>query len=189
MKQAFLALQAFLIAQLSSVTLPSGAVVSVNYVRMWNNQLERLINGDQSDFSLFGVNGDTPAILIEFVSPATIMHLGNGVQIYDPLDIRVHILHQFFDAQDGTQDQDVVVLDIAEAVYFALNSWFSSTVAYGQFVRISEEWDYDHPDVYHFVQTYRTTYVDTATNLPIGGTLSSSNDTLTLNIQTNQQPS
>jgi len=174
MKNAFIALQAQLLTALSSL--------GVNYIRMWNNQLERLLNGEISDFALMNESGDTPAILIEFVGPSTIETLGNGDQLYNPFDIKIHILHQFYNASDGTQDQDLKVLDIAQGVYDAFNGWMSGTVAFGQFIRISEEWDYDHPDVYHFIQTYRTTFVDSTLNAPVNGTLSDKNDTLTLNV-------
>lgn len=183
MKILFLAIQQLLISKLTAYNL--------SYVRVWNNQLERLLGGEISDFALMNETGDTPAILIEFVSPATIEQLGNGDQIYNPFGIRLHILHQFYDAQNGTQDQDLVVLDIANDIYDVFQDWMPDTVTIdgntyqvpvGVMVRTSEEWDYDHPDVYHFIQEYTTTWVDSRKNRPENGILSDPNDTLTLNI-------
>lgn len=180
MKLLFLAIQSYLLSQLSNV----------NYIRMWNNQLDRLLNGEQqSDFALMDENGDTPALLIELVGPANIEMLGNGDQIYQDLVIRVHILHQFYNANDGTMDQDLPVLDIAENIYKAFNDWMPDTmtingvvyqIPVGVMNRTGENWDYDHPDVYHFIQEYTTNWVDSNRNKPINGTLSDKNATIEL---------
>lgn len=170
MKNLFLAIQQLLISTLTAH--------NVSYVRIWNNQLERLLIGEISDFALMNETGDTPAILVEFVSPAIIEQLGNGDQIYNPLIIRLHILHQFYDAQDGTQDQDLPILDISEDIYDAFQDWMPNNVPVGVMVRTSETWDDNHPDVYHFIQEYTTTLVDSRKNRPEGGYLSDPNATL-----------
>lgn len=154
---------------------------------MWNNQLERLLNGEQDDIALIAEIGDQPAIIVQFVSPFTIEQLGNGVEIYQNLIVRLHILHQFYNANDGTMDQDLVVLDIAEDVYRAFDDWMPSTMVIGGVTydipvgvmnRQSETLDDDHDNVYHFIQDYMTNWVDSANNRPINGILSSKNATL-----------
>lgn len=173
MRTLFLAIQQYLLSALTAQR--------VNYIRMWNNQLDDLLGGQISDFALKDDVGYTPAILIEFASPMTINQLGNGDQIYDDLIIRVHILHEFYDAQDGTEAQDLDVLSIAQSVFFAFQDWMPNImtingidyqIPVGVMVRCSETQDYNHPDVYHFVQEYKTNWVDSMRNRPVAGKLS-----------------
>jgi hypothetical protein len=145
---------------------------------MWNNQPERLMAGEINDFALMDEKGDTPAILVEFVGPSPIEQLGNGNQLYNPFIVRFHILHQFYDAQSGEQDQDLKVLDIAEAIYNAFQEWMPEDVAVGVMTQTSVNWDYDHPNVYHYIQEYTTTFVDSLKNRPQNGSLSDPNATL-----------
>lgn len=155
---------------------------------MYKNQYESLINGEINDLALINDKGDKIAILVQFVSPMLTEQLGNGCQIYNPLNIRLHYIHQFFDAQDGTQDQDLIILDIAEAVYDAFQDWMPDTITVndvvyqvpvGVMVRTSEEQeDENYGNIYVFKQNYTTTWVDGLKNRPEGGYLSDPNITL-----------
>jgi hypothetical protein len=179
MKILFLAIQQLLISALTAY--------NVNYVRIYKNQLKSLLAGEINDLALINDKGDKVAIIVQFMSPMQIETLGNGNQIYNPLNIKLHILHQFFDAQDGTQDQDLLVLDIAEKIYDAFQEWMPDTVTIdgveypvnvGVMTRTSEEQEEeDYGNVYCFKQIYTTTFTDVLKNRPENGILASPNTT------------
>ena len=140
-------------------------VPEVLFIHMWNNQVERLKEENEEGIStyLFRI----PATLIEFVSPMEIQQLGNGVQLYDPLIIRIHFLHNLLDAGDGTMEQNLEVFDLKNKVYKSLQG-FEPTGAVA-FVRVAEEQEYDHPNLYHFMMDFQTNFVDSATTKPVDG--------------------
>ena len=180
MKILFLAIQQLLISALTAY--------NVNYVRIYKNQLKSWLNGEINDLALINDKGDKVAIIVQFMSPMPIETLGNGWQVYNPLNIKLHILHQFFDAQDGTQDQDLIILDIAEKIYDAFQEWMPDTVTIdgidypvnvGVMTRTSEEQEEeDYGNVYCFKQNYTTTFTDVLKNRPENGILASPNTNL-----------
>jgi hypothetical protein len=145
-------------------------VPEVLFIHMWNNQHERLKEDNEEGISTYLF--PLPATLIEFVGPMEIQQLGNGVQLYDPLIIRIHLLHNMLDAGDGTMEQNLLVFDIKNKVYKSLQA-FEPTGAVA-FVRVFEEQDYDHPNLYHFIIDFQTNFVDSATIKPVDGVDSTS---------------
>lgn len=184
MKILFLALQQFLLSHLTGWR--------VNYIRIWNNQLQDMIDGTfVAEAATYNEAGVTPFIFVEFVSPMNINTLGNGDQVYEDLYIKLHFIFDFRDAQDGTMEQNLQVLDFSEDVYFALQDWMPSiitinsidyTVPVGSFMRVAEDQDFDHSNLYHFVQTYKTNFIDSKRNRPIQGQLSDINTALQTNV-------
>lgn len=166
----FLAIQQYLLSK----------ITSVQYIRLWNNNLEMLLEGKDEPYQL-------PVIFVEFPDNIQWMQIGNGCQEAD-IDIKLHIVTQFYDAMDGTVSQDLFALKMAQDVYKAFQDWMPSTVtiptegqyaAYagtynvpvGVMVRSGDEQDKNHGEVYHFIQTYTTTIVDSDMDRPVGGTL------------------
>lgn len=169
----FLAIQEYLISK---------GIPSTGYVRMWNNNLAELLEGKDEIYQL-------PAIFIEFPTNIEYNQLGNGVQAVDDLRIKLHIVVDFYDAIDGTVSQNLVVLKLAQDIYKAFQEWMPTAVsiatggfynAYAGIYRVPvgvmsrrvEYQDTNHPNVYHFVQEYATTWIDLDDNRPIGGVLS-----------------
>lgn len=167
----FLAIQQYLLSKITSVT----------YIRMWNNNLDMLLEGKDEVYQL-------PAIWVEFPDDIQWQQIGNGCQEAD-IEIRLHMVTQFYDATDGTVSQDLFALKMAQDVYKAFQDWMPSTVtipsggmynAYagtynvpiGVMVRSGEQQDKNHPEIYHFIQTYTTTIVDRDMDRPVGGQLS-----------------
>jgi hypothetical protein len=150
---------------------------------VWNNQVQTLLDGKSETFgSSTEISGQNnlKAILVEFQSPNEIQQLGNGVQCYDPLFIRLHIIHDFYDAQDGTMGQNLDVLDLVNSVFLSMQDWMPdmmningtlTQIPVGNVVRVSEEQDYDHGNLYHFIQTYKTTWIDNGMLRPVGGSV------------------
>lgn len=165
MKLLFLAIQQYLLSVLTAF--------NITYIRVWNDQVQNLIDGKDETFSL-------PAIFIEFPDEIQWQQLGGGNQIVDPLLIKVHLLHEFYDAQDGTMGQNLAVLDMAESIFTSFQDWMPDTmviggvtyqIPVGSMVRLSDKQDMQHTNLYHFISTYQTTWVDSKMNRPVGGSL------------------
>lgn len=174
MKLLFQAMYQYLIGALASQR--------VSFIRVWDDQLNDLLNGENVEFALFDDTGATPPVFIEFPTVIEWNQIGNGVQIVDNLEITLHILHGFFDAQDGTFEQDLDVLAIAQAIFFQFEDWMpgymtingvSQPIPVGVITRVGDIQDTKHENVYHFQQKYTTTWVDSSKMKPVGGILSS----------------
>lgn len=166
MRLLFLAIQQYLTSAL--------AAHNVTYIRMWIDQADKIMKGQFEDFP-------KPAILIEFVNPLQIQQLGNGNRLYEPLNIRVHILHEFYDAEDGTMGQNLPVLTLADAVYQAFQDWMPDKltinnaeyqITVGVMQITADNHDPNPSQIYHFQQDYVTTWFDDAKNRPVNGMLS-----------------
>lgn len=133
---------------------------SIKYISIWNNQLDNLVDGKEHVFL-------TPAVLFEFVPSIPIGGIGNNVQIYERLNVRAHIVDFELDAKDGSMEKNVTIFDIKQEVYKALQLFKCD--GSGIFDRQSEEPDYNHSNIYHYIQDYFTSWVDQDLPLPIGG--------------------
>lgn len=149
MKQLFLDIEAKLKSDLPNI----------KFINPWNNQVDLIQDGKIYSFPL-------PAIFIGFAAPSEIKQLGNGNQIYDPLVIEVHIVQEFYhDAENMERNLDI--FDLRTLVYQTLQNFEPDGCV--QFIRFEEEQDVNHTNVYHFIQRYRTNYVDSTLNQPVNG--------------------
>lgn len=136
---------------------------SVKFIHVFNNQFELTESGKMYSFPF-------PCCFIEFVNDQPVQQLGNGIQIYNPLIIKIHIGNNQADAADGTMEQDLSVFDLKQEVYAALQKFEPSGAI--PFIRTNETQDYNHTNIYHFIQEYTTSYVDQQQAEPVGGVLS-----------------
>jgi hypothetical protein len=128
----------------------------IKFVQLWNNQTEDLRSAENPSYSF-----PLPAVFVEFVPPADIQQLGDGAQIYDPLIVRLHVVHEFLnniDDVNGMMEQDLDILNLKESV-FATMQRFTPNMAVA-FVRVSETMDYNHNNVVEFIQDYKTNLID-----------------------------
>lgn len=161
MKSIFLILQKYLLAQLADFQ-----PTPITFIRIWNNNVEWLEQGkDEVSYSL-------PAIFIEFVSPLNWKQIGNGVQTLDDLHIKIHYVMEQLDAADGTMSQNLDVLADAETLFTIIEDQYLANIPIGVLTRVGEIMDDNHDNIYHFVQEYETTWVDSAMNRPVKGKLS-----------------
>lgn len=142
-------------------------VQGIAHCRMWNNQLQRILEGKMNLF-------DCPAVFIEFITAETNKNsMGGGVQIFSPVIFKLHILHKQLDAGDGTFDQNLDVYDFKDLVYKKVAKFqpgiLDNTNPIGSCERTSEEQDYAHHFVYHYIQTYQTSFVDFGAEEPVNG--------------------
>lgn len=135
-------------------------VPECKFIAMWNNQVERLQEG--KDYSFL-----TPAVLIEFPVDAPCDQVGNGVRVFDPYPIIFHIVDNRLDNYDGTMEENFEVFRVKQKVYKAFQLF--KTPGSSSFNCTSEGADNDHNNVYHFLQTFTTTWTDRQQNLPVGG--------------------
>jgi len=128
----------------------------LNFVQLWNNQLQDLKGKENNSYSF-----PLPACFIEFVAPSEVLQLGAGVQMFDPLIVRLHIVHEFLnniDDANGMLEQDLAILDLKQSVYSTMQVFEPQYAV--MFVRVSETIDYDHNNVVEFIQDYKTNLID-----------------------------
>lgn len=121
------------------------------FVDVWNNQLELAEQQQQYSFPL-------PASFIEILNVQEPKQLGDGVQLYDQLIVRLHIVHEQLDAGDGTMERNLDVFDLTQKTFKHMQGFEPDKAS--AFFRVNEERDYYHTNVYHFMQDYKTTYLD-----------------------------
>lgn len=138
-------------------------VPGFNYIGIWNNQVEAIQNRDPSDYS--ANSWPLPALFIEIITEE-IQQLGNGVQIYDPVLVKIHIVDDFYNGDN--MEENTRVFDYSKAVYQVLQKFEPNGAV--AFVRTSEEQDFNHNNVYHFIQTYTTNYIEPSREEPVGFT-------------------
>ncbi len=126
------------------------------HVRLWNNQLELLKTGEQIPFQF-------PAVFIDFPFIEW-AQMGKGTQ-NSVLTIRIHICFESFQTAENEEDLDI--FDLREEVYLALQD-FKPTSA-GKLMRISEQTDTKHSNIYHWIMDYNTSYQDVVAQFPRGG--------------------
>lgn len=130
------------------------------YARVWNNQLDNLEDGKSYSWP-------RPAAFVEVISPASFEVIGLGFRSAD-LGIRIHLIHDFYDAGDGTYEQDLTIFDLRDKVVSAHNtdtnvqsglSQYCPT-ACGPMNCIAESQDYDHGNLYHYILEFITNFTD-----------------------------
>lgn len=131
------------------VTNQSGQVMSLA-PRIWNNQLAWEKEGKTYDYL-------KPAVFLEVINAVEYQELGQGFQSAD-VGWKIHLIHEFYDAGDGTMEQDLVVFDLRDAIV-ALLSLYEPT-ACGPLVRTSEGQDYEHTNLYHYVIDFICNFTD-----------------------------
>jgi hypothetical protein len=161
MKKFFLSLRDLLV---SIPDANDSALPMIKAIRKWNNQVEWLMDEKGARLNLF----EMPAVFIAFKF-GKITQLGNGVQLYENFTFELHILKWSLDTGKGTFEDDLDIFDLKELIYLKVNKFqpglqlaendpnYSETSAC---IRIAEQEDNRHYGVYHFIQTYQTTFTD-----------------------------
>jgi hypothetical protein len=133
------------------------------FIRMWNNQFAEWIKEKGQGIGAV----QYPSILIEF-SHNEFEQMGNGIQLYDALLVKLHIIDKQIDSPTpGDHEQNLYVYALADAVYAALQSFKPPGAI--NFVRVSHNPDFHHGNLYHFISTFKTNYIDNSQQKPVGG--------------------
>lgn len=131
-------------------------VNGLKYVAQFNNQIAHIKSRDQFSFPL-------PAAFIEFLDPSP-QQYGGGVQIYEPLNIRIHWAWEKYN-EDGEQDEVLEQFDIVQFIQAKFQNFAPANAS--TFVRINELYDGDHDNISVGYVDFRTTYVDRQQELPL----------------------
>jgi hypothetical protein len=149
-----------IVAQIQAV------VPTVLFVRMFNDQFNQTEEG-----SIYEI--PYPFVLIEFDDAQEIHQLGGGYQLYDPVTVRLHIGHvQIISAN---QEENLSVFDLKDQIFQAMQKFEPAGAV--AFVRTSETRDYQHTNIYHFIQEYKTNYIEALMAEPINPTTATLTDT------------
>lgn len=119
------------------------------YSRVWNNQLTSERDAKIYDYP-------KPAAFVEFITPVTFTEMGGNFGNAD-IGVNIHLIHEYYNA-DGTFEQDLQVFDLRDKIV-ALLSQFKPT-ACGLMVRVNEQQDFDHDNLYHYIVGFAVNFVD-----------------------------
>ena len=131
-------------------------VQGVNFVAIWNNQLNDLEDGNVYSFPF-------PAVFID-INDYNLNDIGNGVQIYEDVNIDIHIVNEFYNnSLYEAPEQNFNIFDLKQEIFNALYLFEPDNAV--AFTRIREQQDKDYSNLYHFVQTYKTNYLDNSSKV------------------------
>lgn len=119
-------------------------------VRVWNNQIEMEHAGKYQAYA-------KPACFVEILNDVVWGQLAEGYSSAD-LGYRFHIVHEFYDAQDGTYEQDLVVFGLRDDLI--ANMMLFQPTGCGHLTKINEIMDYDHENVYHMIIDFVCHFID-----------------------------
>lgn len=131
MKDFYIALKAFLLA----------SVTDIKHVRMWNNQIDFMEQGNQIPF-LF------PAVFVDYRN-IEFSDVGDKWQTTN-IEMDLHICSELWN--DTDQEENLIVFDLKESIYKALGQVKISNST--PLVRIAETTDTTHTNIYHYIQTW-----------------------------------
>lgn len=139
------------LTRLATIQVQNNELVTVPlYTRIFNNQPNRQREGKIQAYQL-------PAAFVEVIKPEKFNRLLNGVSESD-IVFRIHLQHQFTDAQDGTFDQDLLIFDLRDLVIASLSDF--RPTACGNLMLLYEGQDYDHDDVYVYLIEFTCSFID-----------------------------
>lgn len=123
-------------------------VPEVTHVKLFNNQFNRMEQGEEQAFPVH------EAVFVEFVSPIPWRTKREGIQEAD-LTVRIHI------GFESLLLEDLTVFDRKSAIHEALQGFKDNY--FTAFVRVSETQDTDHSNYMVWTIDYQTTYTDIST--------------------------
>jgi len=140
------------------------AVPGVEYAAVYNQQYERINQGDEAGEAgyLFAM----PAVFVDF-DFSEVKQMGQGYQLYEPVRVTLHIVCQQLDSGDGYLDQNSIIIPLKNSIFLAVQKKYPTRG--GMMVRTSETADYGHNNLYVWKQIYTTTLVDHIGRDPING--------------------
>lgn len=137
--------------RIATLTVPNGDGGTRNmYVSVWNNQIERSGEGQQYQYP-------RPAAFIEIANDVEYIYTGIEMKSAE-LQLNVHVEHEYYDAQDGTMEQNLAIFDLRDRIVMLLAGY--EPVACSALVHLSETFDYDHTNIYHLVLGFVCNFVD-----------------------------
>lgn len=126
------------------------AITELKHVAVWNNQFAYMEDGLDYSFPM-------PCAFLE-LDTSTLDDIGNG---FEGSDIKV-ILHIGQNVLNSDYiEQNLTIFALRDLVIKKLKTFQGATT--GLLTKNSEQQDFDHSNVYHYVIGYSTHFIDTTT--------------------------
>jgi len=140
-----------ILAKLATIQVTNQmGVTAPLYSRVWNDQVKREKRGEAQAYP-------RPAAFLEIIHSPQFAELGFGFASAD-VGWKIHLVHEFMDAEDGTMDQDLTIFDLRDQVVAALSLYYPT--ACGPLVKVSEGQDYDHDNIYEYIIDFVCNFID-----------------------------
>lgn len=134
----------------SSLITQIKTIGTFQFVHIWNNQLQQIIDGETYVFPF-------PNVFVEIVTPNTYLPIGGGYSAADII-IRIHIGHEEYDAGNGNYEENTNVFTYRDAIIKALNNFQPTSCS--SMMKVSEQQDYNHTNVYHYMIDFSCSFID-----------------------------
>lgn len=134
------------------------AIDGILHTAIWNNQLNYEEEGKLYDYP-------KPAIFIE-ANAEVWQPVGRGYSQSD-MTISIHLLHEQYDATDGTFEQNLDVFDLIAGIIKVLSGYKPSQCS--NLMKIGEKQDSAHTQTYHYIVTFACSIIDTAGSVDAQG--------------------
>ncbi len=122
-------------------------ITDLKFVTIWNNQFQYMADGSLYSFPM-------PCAFVEVQTNDT-QSIGGYVQGSD-IDVTIHIGQDFYNGSNIDENFNIFIL--RDLVVKSL-SHFKSTKS-SIFVKVSEEQDFEHSNIYHYKVTFKTQWID-----------------------------
>ena len=99
-----------------------------------------------------------PCSFVEVIIPQDHAQLASGYTVSDVV-FRVHVAAVEYDAQNGTLEQNYSIFTLRDTVVALLTYYEPRGCSHLQ--KISEQQDYEHTDVYHYIIDFKCSFIDT----------------------------
>lgn len=141
-------------ARLSSVLRELKAqlkeIPKLQTVTLWNNQIQHKADGQTYLYAV-------PAAFIEVVPNASYATIGEGFKNAD-IAFRIHLESVFYDAQDGSMDENFEVFDYRDLIQDKLEGLKLDGLSI--LVMNTEAQDYDHTNIYHYTMDFIANFTE-----------------------------
>lgn len=119
-------------------------------VRVWNNQI-RFLRERKEEAIPF------PCAFVEIQAPQEYTQLGMGFH-EAPIVFSIHLVHEFYDAMDGTLEQDLAIFALRDQCIRYLTGY--QPTACSVLFMISESQQFDHDNLYEYVIQFKCSFID-----------------------------
>lgn len=149
---------------------------TIGFCRIWNNQLRWMEQGQIESFPM-------PCAFVEVLMSQEHDQLSMGFTESD-VTFRIHVAAVEYDAQDGTLEENKSIFSLRDSVVQLLTYFEPSGCS--RLMKIREEQDYEHTNVYHYMISFKCSFIDTTGGITLPQSLITNLEVdaqLALNIQ------
>lgn len=137
-------------AQIDTIVDDNNNNIFINRA-VWNDQVNRMLSGK-------GELYDTPSVFVEMQFKNKEINLGQKLNAFD-IDLIFHIVMMELDTGDYNYDQNVNIFTYRDFIHKSFMLFFPANC--GPTKYIGEKQNYNHGNLYEYLITYRTHFIDT----------------------------